>query len=80
MKKRHFFDAEKYHDRLLMLKALKGLIYEYRCGETGMARVYLERRIKRKIIEVFKWEVIEGKRRKRFNKNVRLISKLFQLK
>jgi hypothetical protein len=64
----------------LKRKAFKSLIENYMGGDILMARAYFRRRVMREVIEVLLKNNVTLKKKRRLNRSVRQVGRLFRLK
>ena len=73
-------DAQWTYNRNLKRKAFKSLIENYMGGDILMARAYFRRRVMREVLEVLVKNRVAIKKKRRLNRSVRQVGRLFRLK
>ena len=73
-------DAQWTYNRNLKRKAFKSLIENYMGGDILMARAYFRRRVMREVFEVLVKNRVAIKKKRRLNRSVRQVGRLFRLK
>ena len=73
-------DAQWTYNRNLKRKAFKSLIENYMGGDILMARAYFRRRVMREVLDVLVKNRLAIKKKRRLNRSVRQVGRLFRLK